>query len=52
MNNIACEKDSIIYSNDELPCGGGGNTTSTLPVHAYVHNTTPQAKEIANPGPL
>jgi succinate-acetate transporter protein len=51
----AAEKTSISYSNnigDEHHHGAGGNAASALPAHTYVHNTAPQLRVIANPGPL
>ena len=57
MNNLASEKGSINinYSSDiagQHHHSGGGNSTVALPVHAYVHDTVPQQKAFANPGPL
>lgn len=54
-NNVANEKGSINYSNnigDGHHHGSGGNAASALPAHTYVHNTAPQLRVIANPGPL
>lgn len=53
MSNL--EKGSINYSNnigDDHHHGAGGNAASALPAHTYVHNTAPQLRVIANPGPL
>ena len=56
MNNIANEKGSINYVT-EIPgqhhhSGVENSSTVALPVHAYVHDSVPQSKGFANPGPL
>jgi len=43
---------NINYTNDISGQHPGGNSTVALPVHAYVHDTMPQTKAFANPGPL
>lgn len=55
VNDITIEKGSISDSHgigDEPHHGSGGKGVSTLSAHTYVHNTTPQLRVIANPGPL
>ena len=54
MSNVANEKGSISESHgicDEHHTNGG-NGAPTLSTHTYVHNTAPQLRVIANPGPL
>lgn len=58
VNEIANEKGSIRSDShghdicDEPHHGSGAKGVSSLSAHTYVHNTTPQLRAIANPGPL
>lgn len=55
-NIIANEKGSISESgngiDDEHHHENGGKVDSTLSTHTYIHNSAPQLRVIANPGPL
>lgn len=54
-NIIANEKGSISESNgigDEHNHESGGKLASGLSTHTYIHNSAPQLRVIANPGPL
>lgn len=53
--NLVNEKGSLNYSShigDEHHHNSGGAAASALPAATYVHNTAPQLRVLANPGPL
>lgn len=53
-NIIANEKGSISESNgtSDEHHENGGKAVSGLSTHTYIHNSAPQLRVIANPGPL